>query len=106
MKTAKDSYTIGKFLPTILILAILTGGVYLGIQVNIAHSEYLHWKSRESVLVKELQILRQEATQHQAFLDRLRRNPDFQDEVARKELGYGGSDEWLYRFPSIDSIKP
>ena len=67
MKTAKDSYTIGKFLPTILILAILTGGVYLGIQVNIAHSEYLHWKSRESVLVKELQILRQEATQHQAF---------------------------------------
>ena len=57
MKTAKDSYTIGKFLPTILILAILTGGVYLGIQVNIAHSEYLHWKSRESVLVKELQIL-------------------------------------------------
>ena len=78
MKTAKDSYTIGKFLPTILILlAILIGGVYLGIQVNIAHSEYLHWKSRESVLVKELQILRQEATQHQAFLDRLRRNPDF-----------------------------
>jgi len=32
-------------------------------------------------------------------LDRLRRNPDFQDEVAKKELGYGKPDEWLYRFP-------
>jgi len=50
--------------------------------------------------VKELQNLRDEATQHQEFLDQLRRNPDFQDDVARKELGYGSKDEWLYRFPN------
>jgi len=61
--------------------------------------EYKHWKTRESVLEKELEVLREETRAHQQFLDRLRRNPDFQDEVARKELGYGDPEEWLYRFP-------
>jgi cell division protein FtsB len=106
MKTTKKPDIIAKFLPIILISALLFGGVYLGVQVNLAHSEYMHWKSRESVLIKELEDLRSEATQHQAFLDRLRRNPDFQDEVARKELGYGNDEEWLYRFPSNESPRP
>ena len=56
-------------------------------QVNQALQEYKHWKTRESVLEKELEVLKKEAREHQQFLDRLRRNPDFQDEVARKELG-------------------
>jgi cell division protein FtsB len=66
---------------------------YLVIQVNQALQEYKHWQTRESVLEKELQVLREEAKLHQQFLDRLRRNPDFQDEVARKELGYGKPEE-------------
>ena len=78
---------------------LIMGAFYLFIQLSKAHQEYTHWKSRETVLVKELQNLREEATQHQEFLDQLRRNPDFQDEVARKELGYGAKEEWLYRFP-------
>ena len=45
-----------------------------------------------------MEVLREEAREHQEFLDRLRRNPDFQDDVAKKELGYGKLDEWLYRF--------
>jgi cell division protein FtsB len=78
---------------------------YLVIQVNQALQEYKHWQTRESVLEKELQVLREEAKLHQQFLDRLRRNPDFQDEVARKELGYGKPNEWLYRFPEEPTQK-
>jgi len=73
---------------------------YLFVQLNGAHQGYSHWKSRESVLIKELESLKAEATKHQRFLDQLRRNPDFQEDVARKELGYGKQEEWLYRFPA------
>ncbi len=82
-----------------LILFCLGCIIYLATQVNQALEEYKHWKTRESVLEKELEVLREETRAHQQFLDRLRRNPDFQDEVARKELGYGDPEEWLYRFP-------
>ena len=85
---------------TIISLVCIT---YLALQVNRALQEYKHWKTRESVLQKELEVLKEEARKHQDFLDRLRRNPDFQDEVARKELGYGGQEEWLYRFPETIS---
>ncbi len=88
-----------KIFSSVLIILSLVCITYLALQVNQALQEYKHWKTRESVLEKELQVLREEARAHQQFLDRLRRNPDFQDEVARKELGYGHPDEWLYRFP-------
>ena len=88
-----------KIFPSFLITISLIALVYMGLQINQALQEYKHWKTRESVLEKELEVLREEARAHQQFLDRLRRNPDFQDEVARKELGYGKPEEWLYRFP-------
>ncbi|MEK9772939.1 MAG: septum formation initiator family protein [Opitutae bacterium] len=88
-----------KIFPSLLLVFSLACLVYLTLQVNQALQEYKHWKTRESVLEKELEVLREEARIHQQFLDRLRRNPDFQDEVARKELGYGNAEEWLYRFP-------
>ena len=88
-----------KIFTSLLLLFSVACVVYLAIQVNQALMEYKHWKTRESVLEKELEVLREEARKHQQFLDRLRRNPDFQDEVARKELGYGHTEEWLYRFP-------
>ncbi len=87
----------------LLFLFSLACIAYLGVQVNQAFQEYKHWKTRESVLEQELEILREEARTHQQFLDRLRRNPDFQDEVARQELGYGNPEEWLYRFPEESS---
>ena len=88
-----------KILPVALLIFSVISLCYLALQVNQALQEYKHWKSRESVLKKELEVLKEEAKEHQQFLDRLRRNPDFQDEVARKELGYGKPSEWLYRFP-------
>ena len=73
--------------------------IYLLLQLNRTYDEFSHWKSREAVLKKELEDLRTEANDHRQFLDKLRRDPDFQDAVARKELGYGKKDELLYRFP-------
>jgi cell division protein FtsB len=92
-----------KILTTALLLFSSACLLYLALQVNQALQEYKHWKTRESVLEKELEVLREEARSHQQFLDRLRRNPDFQDEIARQELGYGNPEEWLYRFPDEPS---
>lgn len=106
MKKSNNSKPTNKLIPATIVILVSLGVVYLSLQMHRAYSEYRHWKSRESVLVKELEDLREEARHHQVFLDRLRRNPDFQDEVARKELGYGQPDEWLYRFPYQKEINP
>ena len=87
-------------------LALAAGG-YLLLQLQTAFDEYTHWQSREAVLEKELEDLRREAKKDRKFLDRLRRDPDFQDAIARKELGYGKKDERLYRLPDgVDKEKP
>ena len=69
------------------------------LQLQRAFAEYSHWQSREAVLEKELEDLRQEAKTLREFLERLRRDPAVQDAIARKELGYGKQDETLYRMP-------
>jgi cell division protein FtsB len=89
-----------KILTLTIVSIVLLAAVYLLFQLNRAYEEFTHWKSREAVLEKELEDLRTEANDHRQFLDKLRRDPDFQDAVARKELGYGKSEERLYRFPN------
>ena len=96
---------VTKKLLTLTILSVVfIAVIYLFIQLNRAYDEFSHWQSRESVLEKELDDLRIEANDHRQFLDKLRRDPDFQDAVARKELGYGKKEERLYRFPSKNII--
>jgi cell division protein FtsB len=94
MKITKKNIT-----PLVLLGFIICGIIYLFTQSRVAFEELLHWQTRESVLIKEIEALREESKAHQQFLDRLRRSPDFQDEVARKELGYSKPEEWLFRFP-------
>ena len=89
-----------KLLTLAIVSIVLSAAVYLSFQLNHAYEEFTHWKSREAVLEKELEDLRTEANDHRQFLDKLRRDPDFQNAVARKELGYGKSEERLYRFPN------
>ena len=89
-----------KILTLTIVSIVLLAAVYLLFQLNRAYEEFTHWKSREAVLEKELEDLRTEANDHRQFLDKLRLDPDFQDAVARKELGYGKSEERLYRFPN------
>ncbi|OUU07567.1 MAG: hypothetical protein CBC00_09160 [Verrucomicrobia bacterium TMED40] len=91
-------------LATIATLGVIAS-IYLFLEGKTAFEEYTHWKSREAVLEKELEQLRVEAKNHREFLDRLRRDPQYQDAVARKELGYGSAGERLYRFPEIDGNK-
>lgn len=91
---------------TTSLLALVAGG-YLLLQLQTAFDEYTHWRSREAVLEKELEELRQEAKSDRKFLERLRRDPEFQDAIARKELGYGKTNERLYRLPKDnDEEKP
>lgn len=87
------------------ILALFAGG-YLLLQFQAALEEYTLWRSKEAVLQKELEDLRQEVKEDREFLDRLRRDPDFQDAIARKELGYAKKDERLYRLPDENAEKP
>tara|TARA_Y100001933_G_scaffold252680_1_gene292004 strand:+ start:720 stop:1034 length:315 start_codon:yes stop_codon:yes gene_type:complete len=89
---------------TASLLALLAGG-YLLQQLRDAFDEHSHWRSREAVLEKELEDLREEARADREFLDRLRRDPDFQDAIARKELGYGKKNERLYRLPEPEDEK-
>jgi len=91
-------------LVTIATLGVIAS-IYLFLEGKLAFEEYTHWKSREAVLEKELEELRIEAKNHREFLDRLRRDPLYQDAVARKELGYGSSIERLYRFPEMNGNK-
>ena len=94
-----------KILLYVIVAFGLTGGGYLLIQIKQALDEYHHWKTREAVLEKELEDLREEVTKHRKFLDRLRTDPSYQEEIARKELGYGKEGERLYRFPKKSNSK-
>ena len=78
-----------KALTIIIIMSASFATVYLLIQINFAYEEFLHWKSKEEFLEKKLNKLQTEAIEHRRFLDQLRTDPEFQDAVARKELGYG-----------------
>ena len=56
------------FLATIATFGVIAA-FYLFLQGKIAFDEYTHWKSREAVLEKELEQLREEAKNHREFLD-------------------------------------
>ena len=81
----------------------------IGVQAVEVHTTN---KTNEELRAQILQLerdkedLRQEAKTDRKFLDRLRRDPDFQDAIARKELGYGKTNERLYRLPKDDEEKP
>jgi cell division protein FtsB len=88
-----------RLLTLVISIIAFIAAIYLLIQLDHAYEEFSHWKSREVVLEKELEELRIEANDHKQFLNRLRSDPDFQDAVARKDLGYVKTEERLYRFP-------
>ena len=84
-------------------IAAIVAMVFLGLSLKEAHDESEHWKTRKATLENELLELRKEVEEHGAFLDRLRRDPDFQDAMARKELGYGKLGELNIRFPKEEA---
>ena len=64
-----------------------------------ASDELSHRESDKAVLQKDIEELRKEANSNRNYLEKLRKDPDFQDATARQELGYGKDGERVYRFP-------
>ena len=59
-----------KLLSFIVITIIAAAAVYLIFHLKNVYDEFAHWKSKEEVLEKELNDLRQEANSHRKFLEK------------------------------------
>tara|TARA_B100002019_G_scaffold255678_1_gene238533 strand:+ start:369 stop:674 length:306 start_codon:yes stop_codon:yes gene_type:complete len=86
----------------VFILALISLGcvafVALLIKLNDAYGELSLWESRRHVLEEELRVLKIETRKNRLFLEKLRNDPEFQNDVARRELGYAAENEKTYRF--------
>ena len=78
----------------------ISAAVWLLISYKDALDELSFRESNKAVLEKDIYEFRKEANNNRNYLDNLRKNPDFQDATARKELGYGANGERVYRFPA------
>ena len=83
---------------TILII-VTVGFAWLGLSYKDAIDELMRRESDKAVLEKDIEELRKEANNNREYLEKLRKDPDFQDATARQELGYGKDGERVYRFP-------
>ncbi len=82
-----------------LAAVIVSASLWLIIGYKDALDELSHRKTDKAVLKKDIQELRDEAARNRKHLEKLRKDPDFQDATARQELGYGKQGERVYRFP-------
>ena len=83
-----------------LIVVFALGAVaWLIFSYKNASDELSHRESDKAVLQKDIEELRKEANSNRNYLEKLRKDPDFQDATARQELGYGKDGERVYRFP-------
>ena len=56
-----------KILSFVIISVITAAAVYLIFHLKNVYDEFAHWKSKEEVLEKELNDLREEANSHRKF---------------------------------------
>jgi cell division protein FtsB len=78
----------------------LTILIFFGYRLFGEYSELEHRKSNKAELQHEKQYLSEKIVQTKDFLDRLAYDVEFQDNVVRRELGYGKANETIYRFPA------
>ena len=81
----------------IVVMAIVLLGAFT-VKINQVNKELNLWKSREDVLREDLKNLKLEASKNREFLEKLRKDPEIQNAVARRELGYAESEERVFRF--------
>ena len=86
-------------LSILIALVALSAFAWLIFSYKNASEELSHRESDKSVLQKDIEELRKEANSNRKYLEKLRKDPDFQDATARQELGYGKDGERVYRFP-------
>ncbi len=94
------------------LLWVMLGSLQLGVLVFFGYrlfEEYRELEYRESknaALEHENNELRKKNKQLRDFLDRLGRDPEFQNNVVRRELGYGKAGETVYHFPPPQGAAP
>ncbi|MFP6854534.1 MAG: septum formation initiator family protein [Opitutales bacterium] len=74
--------------------------VFFGYRLFEEYRELEYRESQKSALEHEKNDLHEKIERRRDFLDRLARDPEFQDAVVRRELGYGKEGETIYHFPS------
>ncbi len=74
--------------------------VFFGYRLFEEYRELEYRESKNAALEHEKNDLREKIERRRDFLDRLGRDPEFQDNVVRRELGYGKAGETVYHFPS------
>ena len=88
-----------KIFSGLIVVVALSAVAWLIFSYKNASDELSHRESDKAVLQKDIEELRKEANSNRKYLEKLRRDPDFQDATARQELGYGKDGERVYRFP-------
>ena len=88
-----------KILNGLIVVVALCAVAWLIFGYKNASDELSHRESDKAVLQKDIEELRKEANSNRKYLEKLRKDPDFQDATARQELGYGKDGERVYRFP-------
>ena len=88
-----------KLLSYLIVMVAISAVAWLIFSYKNASDELSHRESEKAVLQKDIEVLREEADSNRKYLEKLRKDPDFQDATARQELGYGKDGERVYRFP-------
>ena len=88
-----------KIFSGLIVVVALSAVAWLIFSYKNASDELSHRESDKAVLQKDIEELRKEANSNRKYLEKLRKDPDFQDATARQELGYGKDGERVYRFP-------
>tara|TARA_B100001093_G_scaffold261646_1_gene250078 strand:- start:3907 stop:4197 length:291 start_codon:yes stop_codon:yes gene_type:complete len=88
-----------KIFSGMIVVVALSAVAWLIFSYKNATDELSHRESDKAVLQKDIEELRKEANSNRKYLEKLRKDPDFQDATARQELGYGRDGERVYRFP-------
>jgi cell division protein FtsB len=80
--------------------------LFFGYRLQAEYRELEYRESNKATLEQKKSDLIHEIAQHRDFVDRLTRDPDFQDTVVRRELGYAKEGETVYRFPKSQEPVP
>ena len=80
--------------------------VFFGYRLFEEYRELEYRESKKAALEHESNDLREKIGHRRDFLDRLTRDPDFQDNVVRRELGYAKERETVYHFPPSQAEAP
>ena len=74
--------------------------VFFGYRLFEEYRELEYRESKKAALEHDKNDLQKKIEHRRDFLDLLARDPEFQDAVVRRELGYGKTGEIVFRFPS------